>query len=461
MSDQSAAQPEQPQEQQGAFLLNVNSVFATNVATYSLSFVGFLILARVLGPDGRGVISLFQAAVTLAFTFISLGISLAAIYYISKRDLRDRELLEHGLTVTIAALLLTTAGVAVLRLFFGDDLRAERIPYGLAIVAVPLLIQFRLVEGVLRGHGRFMAVNLMELAFPVVSIVGIVSVEVLVGLTVGRAITVWTVALALPLLLGYLFLGPSAWPRRPSVDANLPRVLVFGVQGQSGNLVQLLNYRLDSYLILLFVGKTGVGLYAVGVALSEGLWFIANSVAVVLIPRLTASDDRQAAETAPIIARNTLAITALAAIALAAVSPFLIPLFFGGDYRGSIAPFLWLLPGTVALAGGKILSTYVFSRGRPLINTWIAVVTLVVTLVLDLALIPPFGVSGAAIASSAAYIVSLALTALAFRRLSGRPVSEALVPRPSDLPLFVEGLRGLLSRLRPAASASPGVRSEP
>jgi O-antigen/teichoic acid export membrane protein len=443
----------------GSFLLNVNSVFFTNIGSYSLSFIGFLVLARVLGADGRGLTSLYQAGVTLGYGFISLGISLAAMYYVSKRELRDRQLLEHGLTVTLAALAITGLFLLGLRAFLDDTLQGEQIPYWMALIAVPVLVQFRLVEGVLRGQGRFMTVNLMELSYPIVNVGGLLVVEAMVGLTVGRAITVWTLAILPPLAIGYLFLGPAAWPRKPAFDAHLPRVLVFGVQGQAGNLIQLLNYRLDSFLIVVFVNAAGVGHYAVAVALSEGLWFIANSVAVVLIPRLTSSDAHSAASTAAVVTRNTIAVTFAAAIAIAVGSP-LIPLVFGTDFEASIVPFLVLLSGTVALAGGKILSAYVFSRGRPMINTWIAAAALATTLVLDLALIPTLGVTGAALASTVAYLLSLALTALAFRRLSGWSLVDALVPRPADLPLYVDGIRGLIQKLRPGTPPSVGLESK-
>jgi peptidoglycan biosynthesis protein MviN/MurJ (putative lipid II flippase) len=107
-----------------------------------------------------------------------------------------------------------------------------------------------------------------------------------------------------------------------------------------------------------------------------------------------------------------------------------------------------LLPGTVALAGTKILAAYVFSRGRPLINAQIAFVTLVVTVIADLILIPPFEVAGAAAASSLAYCCSLALSAVAWRRISGGSISDALLPRLSDAPYYRDGLRSLLGRLR-------------
>jgi O-antigen/teichoic acid export membrane protein len=227
----------------------------------------------------------------------------------------------------------------------------------------------------------------------------------------------------------------------------------FGVQGQLSNLIQLLNLRLDAYLVLVLVNSAGVGIYAVGVSLAEGMWLIANSVGVVLLTSLTASDDESAARMTPLVCRNTLLVTGLAAVAAAVVSPVIVPAIFGSEFDASVAPFIWLLPGTVAAAGTKILAAYVFSRGRPLINAQVGVAVLIVTIVGDLALIPPFGVPGAAIASSVAYACGLALTAIAYRRLSGGSIADCVVPRPADLPLYVDGAKGLLGRLRPAGGA--------
>src|SRR5207248_10485091 len=100
-----------------------------------------------------------------------------------------------------------------------------------------------------------------------------------------------------------------------------------------------------------------------GVALSEALWLLANSVAVVLVRQLTAADEEYIARMTPIVSRSTILLTVIGAVTLGVLSPFLVPLLFGDAFRGSVAPLLWLLPGTVALSGGKVLSAYVFARG--------------------------------------------------------------------------------------------------
>src|SRR5207253_8425079 len=122
------------------------------------------------------------------------------------------------------------------------------------------------------------------------------------------------------------------------------RLARFGVQGESGNALQLLNYRLDQYIVRAFVGLAGVGIYAVGVSMSEAVFLLANAVAIVLLPRLTAADPDDARDMAPVACRNTMLLCALAATALAVLAPLLIPRIFGHDYRESVHALWWLLP---------------------------------------------------------------------------------------------------------------------
>ena len=55
------------------FLFNVNLVFAGTVINAAVSFTIAVLLARALGPEGRGVTSLYQSAVNVGFMVLSLG----------------------------------------------------------------------------------------------------------------------------------------------------------------------------------------------------------------------------------------------------------------------------------------------------------------------------------------------------------------------------------------------------
>lgn len=440
-------------------LFNINFVFVCTLVSNTVGFFVAILLARGLGPDGRGVVALYQAGVSLGFAFLNLGIGAAAFYFVTRQEVRGRQAMEAGLTISILAALISALGVLITALFFDERLAGKDIPYGLVVIAVPAVIQLRVADGLLRAEGRFGAVNALELALPASMLAFLGGAELLAGLTVNRAVWAWTLAFLPAVALGYVLLGPSFWPRRLAPISLIEQTVRFGGQSQLTNLIQLFNYRLDVFLILVLVNTAGVGLYTVASSQTEGLLIIANSVAVVLLTNITAGDADNALRVTPVVCRNTLLVTGAAAIVAALIAPLWVPAVFGAAYQDAVVPYLWLLPGMVALSGAKILAAYVFSRGRPIINAWISLATLVVDIPLTAGLIALFGVSGAAVGTSLGYGLTLLLTSIAYRRLSGGSILEALLPRRSDASIYLDGLRSLVRRIprrhKPAMQVNP------
>ena len=443
-----------------SFFFNVNLVFIAYVANFLLAFLVRVLVTRALGADGLGSFTLFLLTVSISAAVLGLGVSVSTIYHIGKRTFSLRDILSNSQSVVLGSLVVSGALVGLTALTFGDRLDREGVPYWLFVVAVPLFVNFNILTAILQGTGRFLAMNLVILLRPLGLVFLVVAGMAAGGLDVRGVLVFWTVSSFLTMAAGLALVGlrhlhlPTALrPRWPVLKEQVR----FGMQGQAGNLLQLLNYRLDSFLVLAFVNAAGVGIYAVGVAVSESVWFVANAVAVVLLPRLTHADPEDAARLAPVVCRNTLLVSLAAATGVAALSPVLVEAIFGGEFGPSVTAVYWLLPGTVALAGTKILASYVFSRGKPLINSYIALVTLAATVLFDLLLIPPFGVPGAAAASSIAYSLSLVLSLAVYSRMSGRGVWEAVLVRGSDLQMYLDAARTLRARYgvlgRPDASS--------
>ena len=81
----------------------------------------------------------------------------------------------------------------------------------------------------------------------------------------------------------------------------------------------------------------------------------------------------------------------------------------------------------------------------------LAGLAVVVTIVLDFALIPLLGVLGAALASVVAYVVYGVASLVAVSRESGVPVSELVIPTRADLALYPATVLSVLSRIRPSS----------
>ena len=431
------------------FLGHVNLVFLTYAASAALVFGVSVLLARALGPDGRGVYAVFLLSASITQALLSLGLGVSAVYFLGKNAASLPRLVANVQQVTIASAIVSGLLVLLAWPTIGDRLLDEGAPYWVFAFAVPLFLSYNVLTAVLQGQSRFLAMNAVVLAQPLVLFCLLAA-----GMGAGdagtrAALLFWCAATAGATALALVLLGPAALRLRELVTFDLPSMreqVQFGMKGQIGNVVQLLNYRLDQYIVLLFVSAAGVGVYAVSVTMSQSIWLLANAVAAVLAPRLTASAPSEAARVTPLVCRNTLLMSAVAALGLGVVSPWLLPALFGGDFDAAVAPLLWLLPGTVALAGSKVLTSYVFSQGQVFTNSMITLASLAVTLVADFALIPAFGVTGAAIASSIAYGVHFALSLVAYRRLSGGSGWDAVMVRADDLRRLLDAARG-----RPAA----------
>lgn len=434
------------------FLFNVNQVFFTRVGLYFLAFILSVIIARGLGPDGRGLYSLFFLVVSVTITVAGLGVGLGNIYFLGK-DKYDRRvllgnshLLVLGVGILVPLVMAAFAGAFEPRAFVAG--RA----YWMYAPMVTLSLHFVLMTTFLQGEGRFTAMNVITLVQNLIVVLVAAALFALDRLTIFSLMLAWTASLALADLLALALVGLRNLEigaiLRPKWAAFRDQV-AFGIKGQVADLAQLFNYRLDVFLVASFLGTTQVGYYAVAVGLSETVWWLSNSVSTVLLPRLTRAAPEEAAALTALICRNTMLISAAGAVALALIASLVIKGIFGQDFAPAVEPVYWLLPGVVALSGNKVIASYIFSRGRVILNTYDAFISLAATLAFDFLLIPRFGVAGAAMASSIAYGTSLVVALYWYSRVFGNNVWDVLLPRSSDLLLYREVVRLLRARYAP------------
>ena len=420
----------------GGFLFNVNLVFLSQIAIYAFAFGLRVALARGLGDAGLGTFSLFFVAILVAGGVANLGVGLGNIYFLNKGTYTYRLLLSNSLAVLLWASLAGWAFLAVWAAAFGPELFVSGYAYWLYGAALPAVVTYTLLTSFLHGSSRFVALTAVAVSQGTLAF-GSVSVLWAAGeLDVERAVAAWTASFAIAGVVCLVIVGVNRIDPgivvRPRWDA-LRAQVKYGIQGQAANMAALFNYRLDQFLVAAFVSRAGVGHYTVAVGLGESVWWISSAVALVLLPRLTAMEDEDAQEVTPLVSRNTLLISALAAVGVIAVSPVAIQVLFGQEfYPEALLPLVLLMPGIVAASATRVLGSYLFSRGRIIYNTYATFIALGVTIVLDLALIPLMEVNGAALASSIAYVCALAATLYWYTRTSGRSAAEALVWRPAD-----------------------------
>ena len=413
-----------------------------------------VILARSLGPEGRGIYAVAILIPAIVALLAQLGFQAANVYHTSKRLLPMDDIVGHA--VSLAFLL----GAFCYLLIFGY-VELTHAPQFLGIgsqfvlvscIALPFTLLTIFVQGIQQGAERFVQFNtvlLTQYAAPAVAL--LIALVLLRGETL-QAVEAWTAAAITTSLVAAS--GVSRVGRlSPRLNlTTLRRLFRFGIVSYVSTLTSFVNYRFDVFLVNFFAGARQVGLYSVGTGLAEVIWYLSNAAGIVLAPRVAGAERELGDRVTEAVTRVVALLAIVAAGALAVLAPFVVVLFFGEAFAESKWAVWLLLPGIVTFSVGRILSMYLLGRGRLPVDLVASFIGLVVTLVLDLLLIPRFGFRGAAVASSIAYTAAMLVNMRWVVRNSNITVRGMLVARPSDVTMLMTRVRQIagsgLSALR-------------
>src|SRR5438128_2564258 len=282
-----------PAEPRGTFLGHVNVVVATYALDGALAFAQGVLIARALGPDGRGVYSLFVVSAAFAQVVLALGLGNASIYYLNKRAVPVRSVVSATHVVAIWSLAATALAIVIIRPWTGDALFGGDVPDALFIAAVPLLVYSTLLKLVLQAMSRFVELGAVIIVQPIVML-ALSSVTMATGdATPSKIIVFWIIAHVVTALIALVRIGLSNVDLGQIVRprwATLRSLLGFGIQGEAGNVLQLLNYRLDQYLVRAFVSLAGLTLIPAfgvnGAAAASSLTYVAHFAAALVAYRI-------------------------------------------------------------------------------------------------------------------------------------------------------------------------------
>lgn len=409
------------------------SAFAAQVVGVMMALAGAVITARVLGPSGRGLLAL----ATLWVSFFALSVPLSAGYGIVYELRQARATLSLALSSALGlalALGVVGIGLALVSARSFSHTLLSGVPLGyvaLASLGLPSAIFNTLVSLALIGAGRVKLASLLGSATAVMSLLLLVEALVVLDLGVWGAVASSAAASLIGAALAIVWLRAHFHCVLLAPRAFWLTILRFGLKLHVGTMAQWANYHLDRFLINLYLGPIAVGVYAVAAVLAERLWLLPAAVGAALYSRTGGGVQNDAAVTAR-ACRNVLRMMVVASLLVGVAAPFALPLAFGPDFAPASVPLLILLPGVLLLSAGKTVVPYLTNHNRPWSGTWISLLSLSLTLLLNLLLIPRLGISGSALASTLAYSTNGVLHCLVFVRLA-RVAPVALVRAPVPL----------------------------
>ena len=429
------------------------TTYATNLAVAVLSLVNVLFVARALGPAGRGDVAFLIAVALLTSHLASFSLQQAHANLGAAEPETRRGLAANA--VLFAAFMSTAAGGLVLGLvaaFPALGGEVSRTLLLIALAAIPALLLRSYLSFLVQADYGFAVTNVAWISGPLTSAIVNGVMASLGVLTVASATIAWLGGQTLGALILVAYVRRHAGFGRP--DAQLARrTLGFGARSHVGHFMQVGNYRVDQWFLGSMVGSRELGLYSIAVAWAELLFYLPGVLVLVQRPDLVRADPQEAARSTARVVRVALVVAAGAATVLAVSAPLLCAGVFGEDFTGSVDDLRVLALGAFGIVAFELLRNTLTAQGKPMLASAAVGVAFILTIVLDLLLIPTLGGLGAAIATTAAYTGGGVAVALIFARALETRVRD-LVPRPRDVGWIVEHVRGAATARRGLGKAA-------
>jgi O-antigen/teichoic acid export membrane protein len=399
--------------------------------TLAANLVTGIVVARALGPDGRGVTIALSTVAQLAGFVFAFGAAQSLSYYIARRPADGPSLLT---TWTLMLLPLAAVAIAITQLLlptiFTNDPEAVEIGRWFMFIIV-LVVGLELNYGLLLGAQDFFAYNALRFAPTALAAASLIALWALGELTVRSALIAPNVAYLLALLVGLgrsvrqIGIGPPAW--RLGVTS-----LWYGVRAQGGTVASNVTARLDVAMLPAYVSSANVGLYSVATNVSLIVYQLSNTFAQLVLPAAAAGERERGRLKVVGSLWASLAVAGVLAAVLALLAAPLLELVYGDDFRDAAEPLVLLLPGAVLFAGASIIGAGVYAEGRPFTATAAQLVGMGATVVGLFVFLRSGGTTAAALVSSGSYAIVFVAMLLAYKRVTGMPWRDFL-PTPSRL----------------------------
>ncbi len=419
------------------------TAFAIRIVSAAIAFLSQIVQARMMGEFEYGIFVFVWIMTILVGNMSCLGFHSVIVRYLPLYQARGDSGSLFGIATAARlfsmglALMITSAGMALLY-FFGDSMPSYYvIPVFLGLLMLPMVALGDVLDGTARAHGwAFIALSPTYLIRPTLILV-LLLVAVWAGYP-ATAVTAMVAALAATYLTSTVQLfrivrrmnsrhmpAPRQYSLQAWIKVAFPIFLVegFGYVLTSADVVIVGLYLVPDQVAIYFAA-------AKTMALVQFVFFSVKAAAAPRFSSLVAENDREGlAHFAGTMARwgfwPSLGVGAIMLLA----GPFLLSLFgavFTQGYPLMAILFVGYLT-KAAVGPGEVLLTM---AGRQGLCATLYAMALVTNLALNMLLIPQFGLIGAAMANAGAMVVEALLLHIAVRRALGIVLFAMADPLP-------------------------------
>ena len=411
-------------------ILGTGAAKAVNVLTQLATLI---MGTRFLGAAEWGKAFIAQTDIT----FLLIGIELIAgsglVYFTPRKKLATLMKISYGwiVIVMLAYLLL----FSILHLFPG--FYHTIVPEGYAWLVLLMTFIYSLHEFNLNHYLGKEKVATYNWLFLIQILTQVSMMAVLIfGLNIRTAKALLYSQLSgysLATLVGWVLLFPTLRKEgKEPLKSSFKELFHYGAFMQLSTLVSTLNKRLSLYLLKNNCSEQQIGVYALGIQVTEGVNIIGQSIGLVEFSALSNTEQKQRASVLTMrFMKLSVLLTFTALLIICLLPTAFYEWLFSGEFAGIRTVILLMSPGIVFFSAHTVLFNYFSGTGKPKYNLYASLIGLSVTLISAFVMIPWLGIRGAAITTTLTYFALFVYQWIVFHKQTGSKLNQ-LIPNQED-----------------------------
>ena len=386
------------------FVQKVAETFSARVFTIVLGLVSSVLIARMLGPEGRGIFAAASTMTAIIVQFGNLGLHASNTYYIAQ----DRDALPiltgNSLLVSFGLGGILVTGAMAIFTIDSDLAPVHGIILVLALFTVPFGIAETLLQNLLLGLYEVRKFNIIIVGSKILGVVlllaiwffDLVSVEVVYA--TGVVVLLFNFGWSFQQVTQHL-------PRLPIVSwAVIRQHIGYGLRAYIAALFAFLVIRFDLLMVQYIRGAEDLGYYSLAATMGDMMYMLPVAVGTILFPRLSAMPDQltkwRFTKRVALITCGVM--VGVSIIALGFAHPA-VQILYGSEFLPAVPAFRWLVLAIFLLSVNTIFMNYFASIGMPTVAIYSPAAAAALNVLANLYLMPQLGIVGTAVASVLAY----------------------------------------------------------
>jgi O-antigen/teichoic acid export membrane protein len=426
---------------------NIVRTFSTQVGCQVIAILSGVVIARMIGPSGKGFFSYAATCVSFVSVFF-YGFSDAVLVQFGKHKR------SAGIVNVITVKILTAVLAVVIPVFVAIAVWVpSQRPLAAAAAVLPFAMYMQVMTPFLMVRDKVSLLNARTLVQSLGTALCTIPLLLFTNLGLSAVIGVWILFYA-STAFQYAWSMREIVASSPPSDDESPKEIMreqlrFGLRAAGGSTAGFLNMRVDIFVVSIMFAPAALGWYTLAIGTGELLWQVSRAFVWSALGRIGSDPLPEAAALVARVTRNTLAIVGSLGIIAFIAGPWLIVHVYGESFAPAGLALRWALPGLVAYAAEVALTKFiVLQLGRPLTTVWVQLSAAALCALITVAAAGHFGIVAAAAATSVTYLmVTIVLTTI-FLRATHISLAQLLLVQREDLRHYASVLQAALRTLR-------------